>query len=62
MKTLDDYDTIQISMHYPSGTLANVEVVRHSPFGYDDRLEIFGAKGMIMVNAEMPNQNQVWNR
>ena len=26
-----------------TGTIGTVEVIRHSPFGYDDRMEIFGA-------------------
>ena len=58
---VDDFDTIGVTLHFPSGTLGHMEVVRHSPFGYDDRMEIFGADGMIVVNAESPNQNRVWN-
>lgn len=55
IKAIDDYDTVLVSLYFPSGTLGMVDVSRNSPYGYDQRLEVFGPKGMIVANNESTN-------
>lgn len=54
IKAIGDYDTVVMSLHFPSGTLGIVDISRNSSFGYDQRLEVFGPKGMITADNERP--------
>lgn len=42
-------------MHFSSGTLGIIDLSRNSTFGYDQRLEVFGPKGMVQADNEQPN-------
>ncbi|MCP3967856.1 MAG: Gfo/Idh/MocA family oxidoreductase [Lentisphaerae bacterium] len=42
-----DVDTIMTSLRLSDGTLCNTDCARVTNYGYDQRLEIFGEKGMI---------------
>ncbi|XP_017761639.1 PREDICTED: inositol 2-dehydrogenase-like [Eufriesea mexicana] len=55
IKAIDDYDTVVVTLYFPSGTLGMVDVSRNSAYGYDQRLEVFGPKGMIVANNEQTN-------
>ncbi|XP_076236405.1 putative oxidoreductase YrbE [Calliopsis andreniformis] len=57
IKALGDYDTVVVSLYFPSGTLGIIDVSRHSSFGYDQRLEVFGPKGMITADNERPTHS-----
>ena len=37
---IGDVDTISIILKFPSGVLANIDLSRHSSYGYDQRLEV----------------------
>ncbi|CAH0628938.1 unnamed protein product [Chrysodeixis includens] len=54
IKAIDDFDTIGFMLTYPSGTIVLGDNSRFSPNGYDQRLEVFGNKGMIKVENERP--------
>ncbi|XP_076757842.1 myo-inositol 2-dehydrogenase [Xylocopa sonorina] len=54
IKAIGDYDTVVVSLHFPSGTLGNIDISRNSAYGYDQRLEVFGPKGMITADNEQP--------
>ncbi|XP_012271013.1 uncharacterized protein LOC105694692 [Orussus abietinus] len=54
IKKINDYDTVAVTLHFPSGTLGMIDLSRNSSFGYDQRLEVFGPKGMIMATNEQP--------
>lgn len=47
IRDLGDFDNATVSLAFPSGALATIDVNRASAFGYDQRLEVFGSKGMI---------------
>ena len=40
IKEMDDVDTVVISMKFPSGILAAIDLSRNSSYGYDQRLEV----------------------
>merc|ERR1712123_85265 len=53
---INDWDNVAITMKFPSGTLATVDLSRFANYGYDQRLEVFGPKGMLHVKNETPNK------
>ncbi|XP_041973397.1 uncharacterized oxidoreductase YrbE-like [Aricia agestis] len=54
IKAIDDFDTIAFLLTFPSGAVAIGDNSRFSAYGYDQRLEVFGNKGMIKVENERP--------
>ncbi|XP_033121966.1 myo-inositol 2-dehydrogenase-like, partial [Anneissia japonica] len=49
---LNDVDQVGIMMKFPSGAIAQVDLNRNAFYGYDQRLEIFGSKGMLETKNE----------
>lgn len=45
-----DYDTVVITLRAASGALATVTNARHSAIGYDQRLEVNGSGGRLLVD------------
>lgn len=54
IKAMNDYDTIAATFYYPSGTLGVIDVSRNAVYGLDQRMEVFGPKGMITAVNEQP--------
>lgn len=54
IKAIGDHDTVVVALYFPSGTLGMVDISRNSSYGYDQRLEVFGPKGMIRADNEQP--------
>jgi myo-inositol 2-dehydrogenase/D-chiro-inositol 1-dehydrogenase len=52
IKAMDDLDTVMVMMHYADGTVAQVDTCRDASYGYDQRVEIFGDKGMLTAGNE----------
>ena len=44
---LNDADTVGVVMKFPSGAIGQIDLSRHAVYGYDQRIEVFGADGMI---------------
>ncbi|KOX73393.1 putative oxidoreductase YrbE [Melipona quadrifasciata] len=54
IKAIGDHDTVVVTLYFPSGTLGMVDISRNSSYGYDQRLEVFGPKGVIRADNEQP--------
>ncbi|XP_031829872.1 putative oxidoreductase YrbE [Nomia melanderi] len=54
IKEMGDFDTVAVTLYYPSGTIAMIDASRTSAFGYDQRLEVYGTKGLISLDNERP--------
>ncbi|XP_068628003.1 uncharacterized oxidoreductase YrbE-like [Battus philenor] len=54
IKNINDFDTIAYLLTFPSGAIAIGDNSRFSSFGHDQRLEVFGNKGLIKVDNEKP--------
>nr|AAV91366.1 hypothetical protein 13 [Lonomia obliqua] len=54
IKAIDDFDNIAFLLSFPSGAVVLGDNSRYSAYGYDQRLEVFGYKGMIKVENERP--------
>jgi len=51
---MDDVDSVSISMKFPSGAIAQIDLSRLAVYGYDQRVEVFGDGGML----ESENRNK----
>jgi len=47
IREVGDLDTVIVALRFPSGTLATIDISRKSVYGYDQRVEVFGSKGML---------------
>ncbi|CAM9870672.1 unnamed protein product [Chrysoparadoxa australica] len=50
-----DIDTSMCMLTFENGAVATVDNCRAAPYGYDQRVEIFGSKGMIQSNNKSAN-------
>jgi myo-inositol 2-dehydrogenase/D-chiro-inositol 1-dehydrogenase len=49
VKDLNDWDTVVMLLKYPSGAMCTIDLSRSAVYGYDQRLEVHGEKGMIQA-------------
>jgi myo-inositol 2-dehydrogenase/D-chiro-inositol 1-dehydrogenase len=54
-----DVDTCIISLKFANGALGVIDNSRQAVYGYDQRVEVFGSKGMISADNETAN-NTTW--
>ncbi|KAL7487700.1 hypothetical protein ACHAW6_013255 [Cyclotella cf. meneghiniana] len=54
------YDTASCIVRYPGGVNAMVDVCRQSSYGYDQRAEVLGTKGMIATDNVYPNTAKIY--
>lgn len=47
---LGDVDTAAVTLSFENGVLALIDNSRRSCYGYDQRLEVFGSRGMAQIN------------
>jgi myo-inositol 2-dehydrogenase/D-chiro-inositol 1-dehydrogenase len=55
METLGDHDTITVVMRTASGKQAIITNSREASYGYDQRVEAFGSKGMAVSENRRPH-------
>ncbi len=51
-----DLDTALITLRFRKGTLVTIDNSRRAVYGYDQRVEVFGSEGMVVVGNRMPDQ------
>mmetsp|Transcript_87717 Transcript_87717/g.253335 ORF Transcript_87717/g.253335 Transcript_87717/m.253335 type:complete len:440 (+) Transcript_87717:132-1451(+) len=54
------FDTASCIVRYPNGVQAMVDVCRQSSFGYDQRAEVLGTKGMVQTDNVYPNTAKIY--
>ncbi|MFZ5916926.1 MAG: inositol 2-dehydrogenase [Chloroflexota bacterium] len=54
-----DVDTILITLHFENGALGAIDNSRRAVYGYDQRVEVFGSKGMAACANETPHSTVV---
>ena len=54
IKALDDLDNVLVTLTFASGLLASIDVNRFAAYGYDQRIEAFGSKGMLQAENRSP--------
>ena len=50
-----DVDTAAVTVKFRSGTIATIDNSRKAVYGYDQRVEVFGSKGVAMNGNDVPN-------
>jgi len=53
IKEMDDIDMVACMLKYPSGLITTIDTCRDASYGYDQRVEAFGSKGMLTAKNEM---------
>jgi len=53
---MNDYDTVLVTMQFEDGLIYSIDTSRTSVYGYDQRLEVFGAEGMLVAENELENR------
>lgn len=56
MNELDDYDTAMILMRTASGKQCHINNSRTAVYGYDQRVELMGSRGMVMSDNRKPHE------
>ena len=57
-----DQDTIMIIMRTASGKQCHINNCRAASYGYDQRVELFGTKGMVISDNLTPNNLRRFNK
>ena len=55
-----DVDTCVISLRFANGAIGVIDNSRQAVYGYDQRVEVFGSKGMISAENETPNNTTLF--
>ncbi len=55
-KEADDADTTLVALRTASGKLAQIHTSRRAAYGYDQRFEVLGSKGMLQANNHRPTE------
>ena len=55
-----DIDTAVITLTYTDGTIAIIDNSREAAYGYDQRIEVFGSKGMVQANNNFHDTHQLF--
>lgn len=55
-----DIDTAVVTLTYTDGTLAVIDNSRQAAYGYDQRIEVFGSKGMVQTNNNFHDSHRLY--
>ena len=55
-----DVDTAVITLTYEDDSMALIDNCRKAAYGYDQRLEVFGSKGMVQAENNFPNNHKLY--
>jgi len=52
-----DVDTAVIMLRFANGAIGTIDNSRQAVYGYDQRVEVFGSKGMVQAHNNLPDQD-----
>ena len=55
ISALGDLDNVLVALKYNGVMIASIDVNRFSSYGYDQRIEVFGSKGMLQAENRSPD-------
>jgi myo-inositol 2-dehydrogenase/D-chiro-inositol 1-dehydrogenase len=58
----DDFDSVMIQMRTSTGRQCHINNCREAVYGYDQRLEIFGSRGMLQNGNIHPTTVRRWSK
>jgi myo-inositol 2-dehydrogenase/D-chiro-inositol 1-dehydrogenase len=50
-----DIDTAVVTLRYAGGAMGSIDNSRKAVYGYDQRVEVFGSEGMVVVSNNTPD-------
>jgi myo-inositol 2-dehydrogenase/D-chiro-inositol 1-dehydrogenase len=59
--TVGDIDATAVTIRTRKGRLAQINTIRRAAYGYDQRFEVIGAKGMLQAGNHKPTEVVAWN-
>ena len=59
IKAIPDFDTVMVTLKYADGLICSIDTSREAAYGYDQRIELFGDKGMIKAENQRNNTVQI---
>lgn len=62
VRQFDDIDTAVTTLTFEDGSYAMIDNSRKAAYGYDQRVEIFGDKGMIQVQNNLHHRTVLFNQ
>jgi myo-inositol 2-dehydrogenase/D-chiro-inositol 1-dehydrogenase len=57
-----DVDTAVITLTFEDDSMAVIDNCRKAAYGYDQRLEVFGSKGMAQAENNFPNNHKLYTK
>ena len=60
-KKINDHELAVVTMKSKKGVLCVITNSRHCSFGYDQRIELFGKKGMLLSGNKKINATELYN-
>lgn len=60
-KKINDHELAVVTMKSKKGVLCTITNSRHCSFGYDQRVELFGKKGMLISGNKKNNEAELYN-
>ena len=60
-KKIKDHELAIVTMKSEKGVLCTITNSRHCSFGYDQRIELFGKKGMLISGNKNNNESELYN-
>jgi len=58
---IDDFDSVMVLLRTASGKQCHINCCREAVYGYDQRLEVSGAKGVLLTDNHRPSTLRHWN-
>lgn len=62
MKEADDIDTAVITLKFENGAMGVIDNSRVAAYGYDQRAEVFGNKGSLVIENNTKSTAVLWNK
>jgi len=62
LRDIGDIDTATIVLSFTNGVQCIIQNSRQSTYGYDQRIEAFGEKGLLKANNKLENRIELWNK
>src|SRR5207249_3489983 len=56
-----DIDATAVTIRTRQGRLAQINTIRRAAYGYDQRFEVIGSKGMLQAGNHKPTEVVAWN-
>jgi myo-inositol 2-dehydrogenase/D-chiro-inositol 1-dehydrogenase len=62
VKAAGDIDTAVITLTYESGAYCVIDNSRQAVYGYDQRIEVFGSEGCVIIGNRRPYESTLYTR